>query len=86
MAMAGFCGSGWVWSSLAGADEARFDPVDRSLLLEGHVRYKDRGTQVVSDMAEFASDTGSAAKRTGAATPMAKSGMIEKPEPRNNFV
>ncbi|MDH5321657.1 MAG: LPS assembly protein LptD, partial [Gammaproteobacteria bacterium] len=44
---------------MAGADEARYDPGKRSLLLEGHVRYEDRGTQIQSDLAEFAYDNGS---------------------------
>jgi LPS-assembly protein len=43
----------------AGADAARFNPENRSLLLEGNVRYQDRGTQVVSDLAEFVYATGS---------------------------
>jgi LPS-assembly protein len=43
----------------AGADAARFKPEIRSLLLEGNVRYEDRGTQIESDLAEFAYDTGS---------------------------
>lgn len=44
---------------MAGADEARYDPAKRSLLLEGHVRYEDQGTQIESDIAEFAYDSGS---------------------------
>lgn len=44
---------------LAGADAARYNPANRSLLLEGHVRYEDRGTQIESEQAEFAYDTGS---------------------------
>ncbi|MGI9271624.1 MAG: LPS-assembly protein LptD [Woeseiaceae bacterium] len=43
----------------AGADSAQFKPEDRSLLLEGNVRYEDRGTQIESDLAEFAYDSGS---------------------------
>lgn len=43
----------------AGADSADYDPMSRSLLLEGNVRYQDRGTQIDSDLAEFAYDTGS---------------------------
>ncbi len=46
-------------SKLAGADEARFNPVNRSLLLEGNVRYQDQGTRIESDLAEFAYDNGS---------------------------
>ncbi len=43
----------------AGAESADYDPVSRSLLLEGNVRYQDRGTQIDSDLAEFAYDSGS---------------------------
>ena len=43
----------------AGADLAHFNPDNRSLLLEGNVRYQDRGTQIESDLAEFAYDSGS---------------------------
>lgn len=42
----------------AGANSADYDPANRSLLLEGDVRYQDRGTQVRSDLAEFGYDTG----------------------------
>ncbi|MDH3275896.1 MAG: LPS assembly protein LptD [Gammaproteobacteria bacterium] len=38
---------------LAGADSARYDPDNRSLLLDGSVRYEDAGTLVESDSAEF---------------------------------
>ncbi|MDA0706307.1 MAG: LPS assembly protein LptD [Proteobacteria bacterium] len=44
---------------MAGADEARYVPSNRSLLLEGNVRYEDQGTQIESDLAEFAYDMGS---------------------------
>lgn len=44
---------------MAGADEARYDPGKRSLLLQGHVRYEDRSTQIEADLAEFGYDTGS---------------------------
>jgi len=44
---------------LAGADEARYIPENRSLLLQGNVRYQDGGTLVESDLAEFAYDSGS---------------------------
>ncbi len=43
---------------LAGADTARYDPDNRSLHLEGGVRYEDPGTQIASDSAEFAYETG----------------------------
>jgi LPS-assembly protein len=43
----------------AGAESADYDPTNRSLLLEGNVRYQDRGTQIDSDLAEFAYDMGS---------------------------
>ena len=43
---------------LAGAEEARYDPVHRSLILEGHVRYEDPDSQVASDLAEFSYDLG----------------------------
>jgi LPS-assembly protein len=46
-------------NKLAGADSARFNPENRSLLLEGQVRYQDQGTLVESNLAEFAYDTGS---------------------------
>ncbi len=42
----------------AGAETANYDPTSRSFLLEGNVRYQDRGTQVDSDLAEFTYDTG----------------------------
>ena len=43
---------------LAGADRATFDPEDRALYLRGNVRYEDSGTQVTSDSAEFAYESG----------------------------
>jgi LPS-assembly protein len=43
----------------AGADSARYDPTNRSFTLEGDVRYRDAGTQVDSDLAEFGYDSGS---------------------------
>jgi len=43
---------------LAGADSVRFDPSDRSLLLDGSVRFEDPRTQILSDSAEFAYDSG----------------------------
>ncbi len=43
----------------AGADSANYDPTNRSMSLEGNVRYQDPGTQIDSDFAEFAYDTGS---------------------------
>ncbi|MGI9222048.1 MAG: LPS-assembly protein LptD [Woeseiaceae bacterium] len=43
----------------AGANSAKYDPTNHSLLLEGDVRYRDQGTQVDSDLAEFGYDTGS---------------------------
>ena len=42
----------------AGAETANYDPTSRSFLLEGNVHYRDRGTQVDSDLAEFTYDTG----------------------------
>ena len=45
-------------NKLAGADNATYDPERRALLLEGDVRYEDPGTQIASDTAEFAYDTG----------------------------
>jgi LPS-assembly protein len=42
----------------AGANSATYDPTNRALLLEGDVRYQDRGTQVSSDLAEFGYDKG----------------------------
>jgi len=38
---------------LAGADNARYDPDNKALLLDGTVRYEDTGTLVESDSAEF---------------------------------
>ncbi|MDH3439219.1 MAG: LPS assembly protein LptD, partial [Gammaproteobacteria bacterium] len=43
---------------MAGANEARYDPIQRALSLSGNVRYEDSGTAVVSDSAEFAYVTG----------------------------
>ena len=43
---------------LAGADSARYDPESRSLYLDGNVRFEDPGTQIRSDSAEFAYDSG----------------------------
>ena len=43
---------------LAGAESARYRPVDKALVLRGDVRYEDTGTQVASDEAEFAYETG----------------------------
>ncbi len=43
---------------LIGADEARYDPGDRAVLLSGDVRYEDGGTQVRSRSAEFAYGSG----------------------------
>ncbi len=43
---------------LAGADTARYDPVQKALHLEGGVRYEDPGTQIKSRSAEFAYVTG----------------------------
>jgi LPS-assembly protein len=42
----------------AGAETANYDPTTGTFLLEGNVRYKDRGTQVDSDLAEFTYDEG----------------------------
>ena len=42
----------------AGADTANYDPISQSFLLEGNVRYQDRGTQVDSDLAEFTYNSG----------------------------
>ena len=42
----------------AGADTANYDPTSQSFLLEGNVRYQDRGTQVDSDLAEFTYNSG----------------------------
>jgi len=38
---------------LAGADSARYDPISKSLLLDGKVRYEDPDSFVESDSAEF---------------------------------
>lgn len=38
---------------LAGAEEAVYEPVNQSLLLEGNVRFEDPSTHVESDRAEF---------------------------------
>jgi LPS-assembly protein len=43
---------------LAGADSARFEPDDRSLHLDGDVRYEDPVSRVASDSAEFSYDFG----------------------------
>jgi len=43
---------------LAGADSADFDFENRSLSLQGSVRYQDPETQVISDSAEVAYDSG----------------------------
>jgi LPS-assembly protein len=43
---------------LAGADTARYEPSNKALILQGNVRYEDSGTQVASDEAEFAYETG----------------------------
>ena len=43
---------------LAGADNARYEPDDRSLHLDGNVRYEDPDSQVASDTAEFSYDFG----------------------------
>jgi len=43
---------------VAGADSARYDPVEKALHLEGAVRYEDPGTQIHSDSAEFGYVTG----------------------------
>ena len=43
----------------AGAEAARYSPDNRSLLLEGEVRYQDQGTNIESDLAEFSYGTGS---------------------------
>ena len=39
--------------TLAGADSARYDPIRRSLLLDGSVRYEGPNSKVSSDSAEF---------------------------------
>ena len=43
---------------LAGADAARFDFPNRALYLDGSVRYQDPATQIISQSAEFAYDSG----------------------------
>jgi LPS-assembly protein len=43
---------------LAGADSAVYDPNTRSMHLNGNVRYEDPETQIISDSAEFAYDSG----------------------------
>ena len=43
---------------LAGADSANFDPDTRTLHLLGGVRYEDPATEIVSEAAEFAYDSG----------------------------
>ena len=43
---------------LAGADSANYDPATRSMYLNGNVRYQDPTTQILSDSAEFAYDSG----------------------------
>ena len=43
---------------LAGADSARYDPVEKALFMEGSVRYEELGTLIASDSAEFAYATG----------------------------
>jgi LPS-assembly protein len=43
---------------LAGADSARYDPIQRALMLDGNVRYEDPNSTVQSDHAEFAYDLG----------------------------
>ncbi len=45
-------------NKLAGADSARYDPNQKALVLEGSVRYEDPGTQITSDLAEFAYESG----------------------------
>ena len=42
----------------AGADSASYDPTNRSFSLAGDVRYRDGGTEVDSDLAEFGYDSG----------------------------
>jgi LPS-assembly protein len=44
--------------NLAGADNADFDAENRAIFLRGHVRYEDPATQIISDSAEFAYDSG----------------------------
>ena len=43
---------------LAGAETARYDPKRQAIHLEGGVRYEDPGTQINSDTAEFAYQSG----------------------------
>ena len=43
---------------LAGAESARYDPLQKALHLEGGVRYEDPGTQIMSSSAEFSYVTG----------------------------
>ncbi len=43
---------------LLGADEARYDPGQRAVILTGNVRYDDTQSEIVSDAAEFAYDSG----------------------------
>lgn len=43
---------------LVGADEARFDPGQRAVILTGNVRYEDTESEIVSDAAEFGYDSG----------------------------
>jgi len=43
---------------LAGADSADYNPDTQSLTLQGDVRYLDPGTEIVSQSAEFAYETG----------------------------
>ena len=45
-------------NKVAGADTARYDPDRRAILLDGNVRYEDPGTQILSEAAEFAYDSG----------------------------
>ena len=45
-------------NKVAGADSARILPMQRSLYLEGAVRYEDPGTQIASESAEFSYDFG----------------------------
>ena len=45
-------------NKLAGAERATFDRRNRAIRLDGDVRYEDPGTQVRSDSAEFAYDSG----------------------------
>jgi LPS-assembly protein len=45
-------------SRLVGADAARYDASERSVILSGDVRYEDEQTEVLSDGAEFAYDSG----------------------------